>query len=148
MENKQKNITNTKSLEKYLSQAHSISDLESYLDNESLCEFTSVSDYFLYIISSKKLSKSKIIEDSNLQRNYGYQILSGMRIPGRDKILMLCLAMDMNLEETNRALTLAKEGRLYAKDKRDSVLIYSINNQLSVTDTNDLLYEMQQQLLD
>lgn len=55
--------------------------------------------------------------------------------------------MGLNLEETQRALSIAKEGKLYSKDKRDSILIYSINKKQTVLDTNNLLFEMGEELL-
>lgn len=84
---------------------------------------------------------AELIERAHLQRNYGYQILNGTKRPGRDKVIALCLALHLSFEETQRALTISKEGILYPKNLRDSVLIFSIHQKLSVMDTNALLDE-------
>ena len=90
---------------------------------------------------------AELIAASQIQRNYGYQILNGTRKPSRDKVLALCLALRLNLPDTGRALTLAQLGQLYPKKRRDSILIFSLNKRLSVLQTNELLLEMKEELL-
>ncbi|MFR6495062.1 MAG: hypothetical protein ACLUOF_00475 [Ruminococcus sp.] len=48
--------------------------------------------------------------------------------------------MQLNLDETQTALRIAKLALLYPKDKRDSILIYGIEHGKSVMDINELLY--------
>lgn len=92
-------------------------------------------------IQEKELSPARLWENSQIQRNYGYQILNGTKLPGRDKVIALCLSLALSLEETQRALSLANAGALYARRKRDSILIFSLEKGLSVIDTNMLLYD-------
>ncbi|MGN0367558.1 MAG: XRE family transcriptional regulator [Wujia sp.] len=132
----------TADMDTMLSQMHCLSQLEEYLQQEHIDEFPTVTSYLEYLLSIKGKEKSAVIQDALLQRNYGYQIFSGTRTPGRDKLIAICMALGCNLEETQRALSIAKEGKLYAKDARDSILIFSIQKQQSVQATNQLLYEM------
>ena len=44
-------------------------------------------------------------------------------------------------------MELSEEGILYAKNKRDSVLIYAITRGYNVMQTNELLFEMHKELL-
>ena len=71
----------------------------------------------------------------------------GRRSPSRDKVISLCLALKLELPETQRALTLTKNGQLYSKNKRDSILIFAFGKKLSVIDTNVLLEEMNEPVL-
>ncbi len=50
----------------------------------------------------------------------------------------------MNLEETQRSLTLAGLGQLYPRRHRDSILIFALEHQLSVQQVNELLFEEQE----
>ena len=88
------------------------------------------------------ITAANLIAAAQIQRNYGYQILDGRRSPSRDKVISLCLALKLDLLETQRALTLTKNGQLYSKSKRDSILIFAIEKKLSVIDANALLEEL------
>ena len=87
-------------------------------------------DYYLEILAKKGLSKSQVIARSGLEIHYAYQILSGLKKPGRDKVLALCIAGTLSLKEANRALQRAGEGGLYPKRLRDAVIIIALNRQL------------------
>lgn len=95
----------------------------------------------------KGISPGRLWELSLIQRNYGYQILNGTKTPGRDKIIAICLSLALSLEDTQRALILANAGALYARRKRDSILIFSLQKRLSVLDTNMLLYDLSEEPL-
>lgn len=86
------------------------------------------------------ISAADLIRKAELQRNYGYQILNGTRNPGRDKVIALGLALNLSLDEVQRALMIAGEGALYPKNSRDSMIIFSINRQLCVSAVNELLF--------
>lgn len=72
------------------------------------------------------MTPAELIASAGIQRNYGYQILDGRRHPARDKVLSLCLALTLDVTETQRALTLTQNGQLYSKNRRDSILIFAL----------------------
>lgn len=106
------------------------------------------SKYIQSMLESKNLSKSDVIQKTTLQRNYAYQIFDGSRKPGKDKVLQLCLAMKLTLKETDHLLSLSDNGSLYPKVKRDALLIYALNREMSVIDTNVLLSEYKLPILE
>lgn len=120
-----------------------ISKLNNYVEKTKIT-FSTIDfcTYFENIIKENNIKKSKLIEASNIDRTYGYQILNGTKKPSRDKILQLCLSCKLNMHNTQKALILGNVGQLYAKNPRDSIIIFSINKGLNVIDTNDLLDEM------
>ena len=85
--------------------------------------------------------KAKIIKATNLNREYTYHILNGTKNPGRDKVISLCVAAHFTLEETNKALTCSNLKCLYARDKRDAIIIFGINKGLSNFDISELIYD-------
>lgn len=93
------------------------------------------------LLRINNISKAEAISRSNLQRNYAYQILSGQRIPSRDKLIMLCIGMNADQEQTSKILLKIKAAPLYAKDERDSIILFGILHHISVIDINILLYE-------
>lgn len=51
------------------------------------------SEYVLTLLEEKSIRRSQLIIDLNLDRNYGYQILNGTRLPMRSQILHIGLAI-------------------------------------------------------
>ena len=122
-----------------LKEADSEKALDKIMHDNSFKALSFV-EYYNALIESRGLSKNKVIKASGISRTYAYQLLNGLRQPGRDNAIVLCIAGGLDIDETNRCLTLLKTGILYAKDPRDAIIIYSITNRMSLEDTNALLY--------
>ena len=137
---------NTQELLKFLKNSKRI---ESYLSNNSKeLKEISLPQYLENLLKEKNIKKSQCISDANLQRNYGYQIFSGERTPSRNKLLALCIAMRLTPEETHSLLCSTGYADLYPKNKRDSILIFALEKHLNILETNELLYELEEPLLD
>jgi len=104
--------------------------------------------YISYMIREKKMSKAEVISRSLISRTYGYQIIDGTRNANRDKIIAMCIATELSLEETQRGLEIAKEGILYPRDPRDAIIIYAVNNGITVRQLNSQLIEADLPILD
>lgn len=94
------------------------------------------------LIKEKHLKKSEVIKRSGLNREYAYDILSGRKNPTRSKVLALCLSMQLSIEEAQRLLRVSGYPQLYAKSKCESVILFALQNHLTVLETNQLLDEM------
>ena len=93
------------------------------------------------LLSEKGLVKADVIAKSEVSQVYAYQIFSGVKeAPNRDKVLSLLIAMELSLDEVQSFLKLAGYPFLYAKNKRDSIIIFCIQNRKSVIQTNNELY--------
>ena len=136
------NVKSTKELLHILESAKSLNELEKFTNElSSMNSFSSFHEYINSYIAKKNIIPAELIQASLIQRNYGYQILNGTKHPGKDKIIALCLSLKLTVEEAQRALSLANECQLYAKKRRDSIIIFALNNQLSVIETNELLHD-------
>ncbi len=133
----------TDELLKILKSTPNTSKLKHYMDTLSSdnAPHTFV-EFINQELTLQQMSVSRLISLSQIQRNYTYQILDGKRNPSRDKVLSLCLALNFDLAKTQHALTLSNNSQLYSRRKRDSVLIFALEKNLSVQDANELLYEM------
>lgn len=141
-------IPTTDELLKRLQSADTISALNDY--EQATAKYALVTTFSEFIESHRckaDMTPAQLIESAQIQRNYGYQILNGTKNPGRNKVIALCLALSLSYEEVQRALTIAKEGILYPKNSRDSVLIFCINKRMSVMETNELLDARGEELL-
>lgn len=146
---KEKSALTTQELLKILHATRSVSELQNYAKNlPSNSGFHTFSEYLCHILRERDITESTLIRDSQIQRTYAYQILNGTKNPGRDKVIALCLAAHMNLDETQRALTLADLGQLYPRRHRDSILIFALEQCLDVQQTNELLFEEKEEILE
>ncbi len=132
-----------KRTDELLKNLHSSTDINTYLkDNDTHITDIEFHDYLNQLLSERNLTKSSVINASNIQKNYGYQIFDGSKKPSRDKVLALALAMSLTLEDTNRLLHLSNNGILYPKLKRDSIIIFAIEKNYKLIYLNIMLDEM------
>ena len=101
----------------------------------------SVSDYLTRIILHKGLRKKVVISRSGVSENLGYKLLNGTKTTtDRDKIIGLCIGAGMSVDQTNRALTMARLGALFCRSQRDAVLTVGLQSGISsVIEMNELL---------
>ncbi len=93
------------------------------------------------LITKHNLKKSQIIRSAEMSEVYGYQIFSGLRVPERNKLLCLAIAMKLNIDQMQTLLKTAGYSPLYVKLPFDSIVLYGICKGLSVIEINEILYE-------
>lgn len=117
-------------------------------DNSAELSYPDALEYFLQLLSIRKISKSDLIKKSGLERTYAYHILSGKKSFSRDKIIIFSIVANFSLSEVQNLLKYAKEAALYPRDRRDSIIIYALNNKLSLMETNEILENNKLSLLE
>lgn len=138
-----------KSTENLLEELKSFTDFsEFYKENKNSIAIVNLSDYLQMLIDKKQLNKSDIIARSEMSEVYVYQIISGIKTnPKREKVICIAFGMNLSLDETQDLLKKTGYAPLYAKNPFDAVIIYSLLKQLSVVETNNLLFEYGQETL-
>ena len=133
-------MKSTRETDEYLAKL-SPSELSSYITGDYISEYTDITDYLNRYIGTHSLILSDVIKSSLVSQDYAYQLFNGRKKrPTRERLIPVCLAMHMNLDETNRALKLCKAGTLYSKDPRDAIIIVCINTGIyDVMKVNELL---------
>jgi predicted N-acyltransferase len=90
--------------------------------------YTKFSAFMTDVLRSKRLKRIAVIRRADIPERLGYKLLSGeRRTDERDWIIRLCIAAEMTLEEIQQALKLYGFPELYAKNRRDVVLIVAVN---------------------
>ncbi len=87
------------------------------------------------------------INNSELDRAYGYQIFNGTRKPSRNKLIQISIGMNLSLDDCNYLLKCGQKQPLYAKSQRDAIIIYALTHNLNIIAVNELLYDNEQQPL-
>ena len=98
-----------------------------------------IKSFWAHIIKTKNISKSKIIDISDFSYCYFYDVINGRKIPTKDKIIRLALAMEMSFEDCQKALNISGHSALSPDNRRDSILIYSIEHKETIMQCNNLL---------
>lgn len=123
-------------------------EIKTFLkENDEYIKNFTLTQYLELLIKEKNLTKKEVINNSDLNYTYGYQILNGTRKPTKDKLLQICFGMRATPEEANRILVLANAGGLYSKVRRDCVIIFALEKGLSLMQANDLLYELNEEII-
>lgn len=99
------------------------------------------------LMQEKSFDMSKLIKEACLSKTYAYQFINGQRIPGRDIIIRMALAMQLDIESTQRMLVIARKGTLYPKIQRDAILLYCIFKKAGLDEANAMLHDKGEALL-
>lgn len=100
------------------------------------------------LLAEKGLSLKKVIKKSNLNPNYAYQIFNGQKSkPSRDKLIAICIGMNLTIRETQKVLKQCKVSPLYVRFKRDAIIMHCIKNKKDVISLNLELESNNQKLL-
>lgn len=122
--------------------------LQELLDSSDLDEYTethedgsrSLSEYLQQLLEEKGLRRVDVVHEAGLNTTFGYQIFTGERGASRNKVLQIAFAMKLTLQETNRALQAAGVNELYAKSRRDAIIIYCLTHGATLQQTDEELY--------
>ena len=107
-----------------------------------------LSEYLTDLLNERNLTKAEVIRKAELSDGYAYQIFSGLKTaPKRDKLICLSIGMGLSVNETNSVLKIAGLSPLYPKIKRDSIIIINMNNNKSVVEINEALYNEREETL-
>ncbi len=130
------------STEALLGRLKETTEIDRFIDeNEKSFFRSSVGAYLETLLEKYSVSKKEAIARSNIERGYAYQIFRGVKDARRDKYIRLAIGIGLDLEDTQRLLTVARHGILYSKILRDAVLIFCINNRYDIMRTEWLLLD-------
>ncbi|MCI8530875.1 MAG: helix-turn-helix transcriptional regulator [Lachnospiraceae bacterium] len=124
------------------------SNIEDYFEKHSShMLLRSLPEHLKMLLDQKGISRADVVRNSLLNRTYVYQIFDGRRMPSRNKLIAIAFGMRLSVEETQAMLKLSGYRNLYAKDERDAILLFSLNQKMNVEETNELLYDHSMEIL-
>ena len=98
-------------------------------------------------VKEKNIPKADLARRSGMSEIYLHQILAGRRVPSRDRLIGLCLGMGCTVEETREIMRDCRCAGLYARDRRDAVIIYAFHQKWTLNQLNDVLFEIEEESL-
>lgn len=88
------------------------------------------------------ISAPEWIASAYISKSYGYQVLRGERMPGRDILLRTALVLQLSVQETQRLLALGDCGALYPKVRRDAAVVFALNHKMTLLEAEELLVSL------
>lgn len=136
-----------KSTEELLSLIQKASDIEYYIkENESEMLSLSLDVYLSKLLEEKNLKIADVMAKSE-QGDYIYKVFKNQRKASRDILISIAIGMGLDINQAQKLLRISKNARLDPREKRDSVIIYAITNNISVCGLNDILYDIGERTL-
>lgn len=114
-------------------------ELEAVIEGDSFVK-RSFSEVLQEFATEKGLSQAEIARRSGLSYNHVYYLFRGDRGVSRNKALALAFALGLTVRETGRLLQAAGVNGLYAKDRRDAILIFCLDHDYTLSQTEEELF--------
>lgn len=116
-------------------------DIEDYLErNRERMLSGSLAEHLNKLLEKKRISRADVARGSQIDRVYVYQIFAGEKTPSRDKLISLAFGLRLTEEEAQKMLKLSGNRELYARDRRDALILFSLQRGRSVMETDELLH--------
>lgn len=116
-------------------------DLKSYLsDNRSHFMEKDILELLVRLHRRSGLSKAELARRAGMSEVYLHQVFSGRRNPSRDRLLSLCVGLDLSLEETQQILKRAAYAQLYPRLRRDAIISYGLLHHQPLSEINENLF--------
>lgn len=89
-----------------------------------------LSEYIVECLKEKGVKRSELIRALDIDRNYGYQILNGTRIPTRRQIIHIGLFLGSDVSQVQRMLTLGERDVLYVRRPEDAKIVHCLEHHM------------------
>lgn len=110
-------------------------------------DMTGIGEYLGNLLDARGLQPKDIILNLNMDRSYTYQILGGRRNPTRNFLLRIAIFLKLPLDETQRMLSIAQRAQLYTRNRFDAAIIFALEHEMGLDETNVLLEEIGEESL-
>ena len=100
-----------------------------------------VAELLSQIYEKKSITKAALARQAGISEVYLHQVFSGRRMPSRDRLLCICIALEASLEEVQELLKQSSYALLYPRLKRDAVIIHGLAHGAELDEVNNRLQE-------
>jgi len=97
-------------------------------------------EYITALCAERGEVKEHIINKAGIERTFGHQLFNGTRKPSRDKAIQFAIGFEMDTENTQKLLRIARSNALYPKIDRDAAIIYCLEHHMTFMETQETLH--------
>jgi hypothetical protein len=120
--------------------------VEDYLRRHAL-DTPTLAEYLNQLLDESGLTRAEVLRRANMEQTLGWYAFKGQRGLGRDNALKLAFAFGLDVRRANRLLQAAGAKALYAKNRRDAILIHCLQHACTLQQTNYTLHEFGEECL-
>ena len=137
-----------KSTDTLRTELESVRSIHEFLEkNDTFIEQMDGIQMLKEMIASSGMTKAALAKEAGMSDVYLHQILSGKRMPSRNKLICICIGMKASLEQTQSLLRKCGLAELYPKSRRDAVVMFGLMHQNSLFEINAMLFEADEEAL-
>ena len=85
------------------------------------------------------LKKIEVAARAGICSTHLHQIFSGVRHPTREKLICVCIGMELNPEEVQQVLEEAEYAGLSERIKREAIILYGLSQHWTLSEINYVL---------
>ncbi len=126
--------------------------LDKLLNTENLDEVLSLEDtnqkfpeYLRGLLAARDVDTKTFAQEMMVSLSYVYHLREGTRSPSRDTLIKIALLFKLGVVGTQRLLRMGERNALYAKVRRDAVLIYALSHGCTVDEADAMLRKANEQ---
>lgn len=117
-------------------------DLRGFLqDNQAELVEPNMAQALSALFATRQMTKTALAEEAHMSEVYLHQVFAGRRRLSRDRTMCILFALQAGVEEAQALLKRSGLAPLYARDRRDAVLLHGLAQALSLDAVNALLLE-------
>lgn len=140
MNEKTNNRSSNHSTERMWMMLLSSDSLDGYLNDIAgeKC-FPRFADYISKLCRDKGKKTDEVLKLAGIERSYGYKLFAGTRKPSRDTALQLAFGFELQPDEAQQLLKIARVALLHPRIKRDAVIALCLLNEVTLVKTQIIL---------
>lgn len=130
-----------KSTDELMKELKNAPDIDHYIEeNATDMDNIELSSYISELMIKKDLTLTKTARRGQMSDSYLYKIHQGKKLNiSRDKIIQLCFGLGLDAEESRRLMRIAKVGELYPRIRRDSIILFYLENHKDILECDRCL---------
>jgi len=121
--------------------------LSFFNENNEALQFPELPEYLTELCEQKDVPQTKLFWEADIEKSLGYQIFKGRRRLSRDNAIKIALVLKLDEKETQRLLTVSKNGQLYPFIPRDAAILHCLIHGISYMETQETLYDLDMTVL-
>ncbi len=125
--------------EHLLSELINSSDPKAFVESRTL-DAPTLTQYLNHLLQDRGMKYKEVARAADLDETYAWYIFAGRRNPTRNKLLQIAFGMRLTVQETQRLLQAGGISRLYPKNRRDAIIIYSLQKGATLLQAEGELY--------
>ena len=102
------------------------------------------SEYIDALLKERGMKRSELIVKLNLDRVYGYQMLSGIRTHVKHNIILIGLFLGVTLDQMHTMLRMCGRESLYIRNIEDARVMYALEHNYSYEKALEFIYNSEE----